>query len=89
VCDLAAGGCANVFRNELPNLKNLLGPGKGRVYRLGHRHAAPCGLGQLMAKRLLEFARLGADGIERNAQPLGRAGEAASLVKPQKECWRR
>jgi hypothetical protein len=78
-CDLAAGGLANLFRNDLPQLKDLLGPGKGGLARLGHRDAAAGGLEQLVAECLLEFPHLGADGLHRHVQPLRGTGEATLL----------
>ena len=44
--------------------------------RLAHGDAPASRLEELVAERLLEFTHLGADGLDRHVQPLGRAGEA-------------
>jgi len=43
---------------------------------IAHGDAPASRLEELVAERLLEFTHLGADGLDRHVQPLGRAGEA-------------
>jgi hypothetical protein len=38
--DLATGGMAKLFRNDLPTLEEVFVASEGRLTRLGHRHAA-------------------------------------------------
>ncbi|MNW02321.1 hypothetical protein D3C71_1980880 [compost metagenome] len=63
----------------MADLEDLFGPGERGLAGLGQRHAAAGGLEQLVAQVFLQFAHLGADGLDGHVQPFGRAGEAAFL----------
>ncbi|MCY1364430.1 hypothetical protein D9M69_512310 [compost metagenome] len=74
-----AGGVAHGGGQLFTELENLLGHLQRGVAGLGEGQAAPGGLEQRVAQRLLQQAHLGADGLHRHAQPVGGVGHAAFL----------
>lgn len=73
------GGGAHFLRQALADLENFLGAGEGRLAGIGQGHAASGRLEQLMPQVALQFAHLGADGLDGHVQPFGGAGKAAFL----------
>ena len=75
------GGCADRVAHERRQLcaerEDLFCLLHGRRARLGQYQPATRRLQQGMAERALQFSNLGADGLHRHAQPIGRAGDAA------------
>ncbi|KAG1438709.1 hypothetical protein G6F57_019732 [Rhizopus arrhizus] len=51
-------------------LEDLFCPGESGLAGVGQRHAAAGRLEQLVAQVLLQFAHLGADGLDGHVQPL-------------------
>ena len=78
------GGGAHFLRQALADLENFLGAGEGRLAGIGQGHAASGRLEQLMPQVALQFAHLGADGLDGHVQPFGGAEKPPSLATIQK-----